>query len=240
VAVGVAAGVSVAIGVEVAVAAAVAVAVAVGMAVAVAAAVAVAVAVAVEVAAAVGVAVAVGVLVGAAAFTVSVIVPLLALYTVVPVLPPYDPVIVGVPVAVGVKVTEQLPFVSVHEVPLKVPVPVVLQFTVPTGTLLGVVESVTVAVHVDATLITPGFETHTILVAVVSPASTVTLPVEVSSLNMPLHVAPPGMQSLTFELNEAEASVSPSIPMTWFAVAPRPLRGNEASRNTAAPLLQAA
>jgi hypothetical protein len=210
--------------------------VSVAIAVAVAAAVAVAVAVAVPV----GVGVAVGVLVCALAFTVSVIVLLLALYTVVPVLPPYDAVIVGVPVAVGVKVTEQLPLASVHDVALKLPGPVLLQLTVPIGTLLGVVESVTVAVHVDATLITPGFETHATLVALVSPASTVTLPLEVSSLNMPLHVAPPGIQSFMFELNEAEASVSPSIPMTWFAVAPRLLRGNDASRNTAAPLVQAA
>jgi hypothetical protein len=147
---------------------------------------------------------------------------------------------VKLPVDVGVKLTWHVPAPNVHEVAPKEPTPLVLQSTLPAGTLAGVVVSVTVTAQVTATLTTPGLAEHETALAVVSPPLMVTVPLEVSRLNMPLHVAPPGMQSFTFELNEADASVSPSIPTIWFALAPRLDRGNDASRNAGLPFVQAA
>jgi len=72
--------------------------------------------------------------------------------------PPYAPVIKAVPVAVAVKVTEQLPDTRVHVVELNEPAgPVSVKVTVPVGvvTVPGDV-SVTVAVHDDACPTTTG------------------------------------------------------------------------------------
>jgi hypothetical protein len=123
------------------------------------------------------------------------------------------PVTVNVPVADGVNVTWQLPELSVHVLEPNEPPPFVVQVTVPMGTLAGVVLSVTVAVQVTALLITAGFDAHVTLVALASPPLTVTDPADRSRLNMPAQVAPPGMQSLMLELNDADARVSPSMPM---------------------------
>ena len=89
------------------------------------------------------------------------------------------------------------------------PLPVLVHVTVPVGTLLGVVLSVTVAVQAVTTFTTSGLGTHATVVTVVSPALTITLPFAMLRLNRPLQVAPPGMQSFTFELNEAEAECVP-------------------------------
>jgi hypothetical protein len=72
--------------------------------------------------------------------------------------PPYAPVIRAVPVAVAVKVTEQLPDTSVHVVELKEPVgPVSVKVTVPVGVVTVPVDvSLTVAVHDEATPTTTG------------------------------------------------------------------------------------
>jgi hypothetical protein len=78
-------------------------------------------------------------------------------------------VTVAVPVAVPVKVTEQLPAVNPQLAALNDP-PVVpadsVKVTVPVGVLAGVVVSVTVTVQVDTWLITtvPGLQTTAVVV----------------------------------------------------------------------------
>ena len=81
---------------------------------------------------------------------------------------------VAVPTAVPVKVTEQLPAVNPQLRALRDP-PVVpadnVNVTVPVGVLEGVVVSATVAVHVEAWLITTVPGEQTTLVVVVSFAA---------------------------------------------------------------------
>jgi hypothetical protein len=139
------------------------------------------------------------------------------------------------PVADGVNVTWQAPPLSVQLVVPNEPAAVVLvHVTCPVGVKLAFVVSVTVAVQVTAVFTTAGFGTQLTLVAVESPVLTATEPLLVSRLKKPAHVAPPGMQSLMLDENDAEASVWPLIAMTCV-LAPSAERGNAASRNTAAP-----
>lgn len=94
------------------------------------------------------------------------------------------PLTVAVPVAVPVKVTEQLPDARPQLAALREP-PVVpadnVKVTVPVGMFDGVVVSETVAVQVDAWLITTGLPQLT-AVDVVSKACFVTLTVETGLL----------------------------------------------------------
>ncbi len=82
--------------------------------------------------------------------------------------PPYVPVTVAVPAAVPVKVTVQVPATfRIQLGALSEPVPVDVKVTVPVGVLAVPDDvSVTVAVHVDAWLITTGLAHETaVLVA---------------------------------------------------------------------------
>jgi hypothetical protein len=96
-------------------------------------------------------------------------------------------VINAVPVAVAVKVTEQLPETRVHVVELNEPAgPVSVKVTVPVGVILVPAEvSVTVAVHVDATPTMTGLvQTTTVDVVrglTVTLAATLVLPLWVES-----------------------------------------------------------
>ena len=101
------------------------------------------------------------------------------------------------------KVTWHVRELSEHVVAPNEPGPDALHVTRPAGTFAGVVLSVTVAVHVTDVLTTAGLDTHETFAEVVSPALTVTVPLDVSRLNIPLQVAGPGIQSFTLELNDA-------------------------------------
>ncbi len=71
--------------------------------------------------------------------------------------PPYAPVTVAVPVAVPVKVTEQLPADNAQLEALREPAPVEVKVTVPVGVMVVPTSvSVMVAVQVEAWLMTTG------------------------------------------------------------------------------------
>ncbi len=96
--------------------------------------------------------------------------------------------IVAVPVAVGVNVTEHEPVTSVQLGALKVPAaaPVLVNVTVPVGVLpVPLPTSATVAVHVDATPTATG-EVHEIVVEVVLLlTTTVVLPLLAECVESP-------------------------------------------------------
>ena len=86
---------------------------------------------------------------------------------------------VSVPVAFGVYVTWQAPPESEHVAALNVPVPSVLQVTVPLGVLgVPLLVSETVALQVDPVAIATGLGVQVTVVLLVRLTATVSVPLE--------------------------------------------------------------
>ena len=149
---------------------------------------------------------------------------------------------VGAPIASGVYVIAHERLASTQLVAPKLPLSELLNVTRPLGTVLPFEASVTVAVQVVALPTTAGLGVQSTEVTVLSPELTATAPVVALRMNAPEHDAPPGIQSLTFELVEALARVWPWMPISVFALpsTPNAVSGNAASIEIACPLLHAA
>lgn len=144
----------------------------------------------------------------------------------------FEAVLVAVDVSLGVRVDDDVSLgvgvaVSVG-VELGVSVEVDVELDVRLGVSVAVLVFVLVGVLVDVEV----FEAFEVGVFV----SSTMVPVWRSTLIKPEHALPPGMQSLIFELVEAEANVTPAKPITLPAANPE--YGTAASIPTKAPLLQ--